>query len=244
MQHEASHDKVRESVLFHGSWHAPSYAFGKNMRHLFLILALCTVTSAQADEWWGWSALEFWRNDTSKAWLFLGNRLDADDGAYVQIVSPRFKHALRPWLDGGIGLSLLSIENTRTHDRITQFRPELELNPHFDLTRRLSLEWRNRMEWRWNESQTFTTHRLRNRLQFAYTLPGPIGPLTRVFASNEWLTDLHRSQWNENRLIPLGVTFKLGPRADLDAFYMIFSSRVNAAWQHESVLGTYLRLRF
>jgi len=214
------------------------------VRRFIFILTLCLATTSRADEWWGWSALEFWRNDTSKALLFLGNRLDADDGAYVQLVSPRFKHALQPWLEGGIGLSLLSIENTRTHDRFTQFRPELELIPRFDLTPRLTLEWRNRMEWRKNEEEVFTTHRLRERAQLAYALPRPLGPLTRVFASNEWLIDLQRSQWNENRLIPLGLSFKIGPRADLDAFYMIFSSRVNAAWQHESVLGTYLRLRF
>lgn len=215
------------------------------MRCLLLILfTLGLVTSIRADEWWAWSALEFWRNDNSKALLFLGNRLDADDGAYVQIVSPRFKHTLLPWLDGAIGLSLLSIENTRTQDRFTQFRPELELNPHFDLTPHLALEWRNRMEWRWNEEEAFTTHRMRQRLQLACTLPRPLGPLTRVFVGNEWLTDLHRGQCNENRLVPLGLTFKTGPNADLDVFYMIFSSRANATWQHESVIGTYLRVRF
>jgi hypothetical protein len=162
----------------------------------------------------------------------------------VQIVSPRFRHTLLPWLDGGIGLSLLSIENTRTDDRFTQFRPELELNPHFEFTPHLSLEWRNRMEWRWNESETFTTHRLRNRLQLAYTLQRPLGPLICVFASNKWLTDLQCSQWNENRLIPLGLTFKLAPHADLDLLFMIFASRVIDTREHESVLGTYLRLRF
>lgn len=214
------------------------------VRCFLILLTLCLVTPARADEWWAWSALEYWRSDTSKAWIFLGNRLDADDGAYVQIVSPRFKHALLPWLDGGIGLSLLSIENTRTQDRFTQFRPELELNPHFDLTPHLAIEFRNRMEWRWNEEEALTTHRLRNRIQLVWSLPRPVGPLTRVFANNECLTDLHRSQRSENRLIPLGLTFKAGSHADLDVFYMILSSRVNALWQHESVIGTYLRLSF
>ena len=44
--------------------------------------------------------------------------------------------------------------------------------------------------------------------------------------------------------MPLGITFKLSNTADLDCFYMIDSIRSNAAWKHESVLGTYLRLRF
>jgi hypothetical protein len=168
---------------------------------IFLLLLL-TTTCLHADEWWAWTNLEYWRSPQTRASLFLGNRADVDDGSYVPIASPRFKRALLPWLEGGIGLSLLSIENTRTRDRLTQFRPELELNPHFDLTKHLALEWRNRLEWRWNEAQTFTTHRSRQRLQLAWTFPRPLGPLTRLFVSNEWLTDLHRLQRTENRLIP------------------------------------------
>jgi len=210
---------------------------------LLLLLGLMT-TSLHADEWWAWTNLEYWRSAQTRASLFLGNRADVDDASYVQIASPRVKHALLPWLEGGIGLSLLSIENTRTGDRLTQFRPELELNPHFNLTPHLALEWRNRLEWRWNEAQTFTTHRSRQRLQLAWTFPRPLGPLTRLFVSNEWLTDLHRLQQTENRLIPLGLTFQLGRQTDLDLFYMIASNRSQAAWTHESILGTYLRVRF
>lgn len=210
----------------------------------FLLLLALMTTSLHAEEWWAWTNLEFWRNQQTRASLFLGNRADVDDGSYIQIASPRVKHALLPWLEGGIGLSLLSIENNRTGDRLTQFRPELELNPHFNLTKHLALEWRNRIEWRWNEAQTFTTHRSRQRLQLAWTFPRPLGPLTRLFVSNEWLTDLHRLQQTENRLVPLGLTFKLGTQTDLDIFYMIDSNRTKAAWTHESVLGTYLRVRF
>jgi hypothetical protein len=186
-----------------------------------LLFLWCLMTSClRADEWWAWTALEYWQTPTSKAWVFLGNRADAGDGSPMQIVSPRFKHALQPWLDAGVGLSLLNLENTRTGEHTWQFRPELELNPHFNLTRHLALEVRNRLEWRWNEAQTFTTHRSRQRLQLAWTLPQPIGPLT------------------------LGVTFKLGAHSDLDVFYMITSLRAQAHWQHESVIGTYLRVRF
>ena len=214
------------------------------MRLLVLLIFLLPAQALLADEWWAWSALEFWRSADSKAWLFLGNRLDTEDGSYVQIASPRFKHGVLPWLDVGAGLSLLSIENTRTDVRAGQFRPELEINPHLDLSEHLAVEWRNRMEWRWNEGQSFTTHRSRHRLQIGWALPRPVGPLTRLFASNEFLIDLHRRQWVENRLVPLGLTIRTGPRADLDLFYMIFSSRAQSQWRQESVVGTYLRLRF
>ncbi len=214
------------------------------MRTLLLLLLSVTAQTLRADEWWAWSMLEFYRQPPWTAGVFLGNRADTEDGSYVQIVSPRVKYAALSWLDLGAGLSVLSIENPNTHFRYEQLRPELEINPKFDLTKSLRLEWRNRMEWRKNENAAFTTHRSRHRLQLGWTLPQPLGPLTRIFASNEWLVDLHRGQQTENRLVPLGITFKLSNTADLDCFYMIDSIRSNAAWKHESVLGTYLRLRF
>ncbi len=210
---------------------------------LCLLLSLLGAGLVRADEWWAWTSIEFWRADRAKAWLFVGNRLDTQDGPYVQIISPRFKYEVLPWLDIATGQSVLSIENVRTEERTTQWRPELELNPHFQLGSQLSVELRNRMEWRWNEGESFTTHRSRHRVQFGYSLRQPIGPLSRVFANNEWIIDLHRHQWAENRVVPAGLTFHLGKDADLDVFYMILSSHTPAHWRHESVLGTFLRLR-
>lgn len=214
------------------------------MRVLHLLFLLLPALPLRADEWWAWSMLEFYREPPWTAGVFLGNRADSDDGSLVQIISPRVKHTALPWLDLGVGLSMLSIENTTTQVRYGQFRPELEINPKFDLTRWLRLEWRNRVEWRWNEAATFTTHRTRHRLQLGWTLPRPLGPVARIFASNEWLLDLHWGLWKENRVVPLGITIRLSAQADLDFFHMVVSSRAKAEWQHESVLGTYLRLRF
>lgn len=213
------------------------------MRPLLLAFLLPTL-SLQADEWWAWSTVDLYRSPPWTAGLFLGNRADTEDGSYVQIVSPRAKYAILPWLDLGLGLSALSIENPNTHFRYGQLRPELEINPKFDLTKDLRLEWRNRMEWRKNEDAALTTHRTRHRLQLGWTLPEPIGPLTRLFISNEFLADLHRGEWTENRLVPLGLTFKLGKNTDLDLFYLVFSTHPQKKWNHESVLGTYLRVRF
>lgn len=214
------------------------------MRALAWLAVLTFSLPLHADEWWAWSMLEFYRAPPWSAGVFLGNRADSQDGSYVQIISPRVKYAALTWLDLGLGLSALRIENPDTHALRGQLRPELEINPKYDLTKHLRLEWRNRMEWRWNEDAALTTHRTRHRLQAAWTLPQPLGPLTRLFASNECLVDLHRSRWTENRLVPLGLTFKLSGSADLDCFYMLVSNQRVTTWKHESVLGTYLRWRF
>ena len=81
---------------------------------LCLLLSLLGASLVRADEWWAWTSIEFWRADRAKAWLFAGNRLDTQDGHYIQIVSPRFKYELLPWLDMATGQSVLSIENVRT----------------------------------------------------------------------------------------------------------------------------------
>ena len=166
------------------------------------------------------------------------------DGSYAQIVSPRVKCAATNWLDLGLGLSMLRIENIATHDRYDQLRPELEINPHYELTQQVRLDWRNRMEWRENEGAPSTFNRTRHRMQLAWTLPKPLGPLTRIFASDEILMDMHLRRETENRLVPLGLTFKISASVDLDLFYMIDSKRTQTAWKPESVLGTYLRVRF
>lgn len=208
----------------------------------FLLLG-CSFHRSRADEWWAWTSVEYWRNDRARASIFAGNRLDTRDGAYVQILSPRFRYAALPWLDLGLGQSVLSIENVRSGERHWQWRPELEVNPRLSLGRNLDLELRNRMEWRWNEHEAFTTHRSRHRLQATWKLPQPLGPITRVFINNEVLTDLHRGQRTENRAVPAGLTLRVAPDVDLDLFYMVLSSRAQPAWHHETVIGSFLRIR-
>jgi hypothetical protein len=210
---------------------------------LLFILSLLHVTCARADEWWAWTFLEMPRPPWSGG-IFMANRMDTDDASYVQLVSPRVKYAVTPWLDLGLNLSYLEITPPATGDTYHQIRPELELNPKVDLTRQLRLEWRNRMEWRKNEGEDLTISRTRHRLQLAWTLPAPAGPLTRVFINDEWFFDLHLRHGVENRVVPLGFTFKLASWSDLDCFYMIDSTRTPDGWRHESVIGTYLRLRF
>lgn len=211
----------------------------------FLLFIIVFLPSAlRADEWWAWTMLEVFKQPPWTGGVIMVNRLDFDDGAIVQMASPRVKYEVLPWLDAGLALSLLSIADTNTDDHYWQVRPELELNPKLDLSDHLRLEWRNRMEWRDNEGEEFTANRTRHRLQLAWTLPQPAGPLTRVFVSNEWLIDCHKGEWSENRLVPAGLTFKTSTHSDLDLFYMLLAHHAQSDWQTEQVIGTYLRLRF
>lgn len=210
---------------------------------LFLYF-IFSLSPAWADEWWAWSWMEAWHENQSSAGVFLANRYDDDDRGLLQLVSPRFKNQISPWLEMGLGLSFLRLKDITTNDHELQVRPEIELNPHFDITPELRLDWRNRLEWRWNERESLKTSRFRQRLQFSHVLPKAFSPWTRLFVSNEWLIDLNRHQWTENRLVPLGMTFKTGRRSDLDLFYMQLSTKIQESWQHESMFVTYWKVRF
>lgn len=216
----------------------------RSLRRLFYLCLALIPSAAPADEWWTWTMVEFVHAPPWKAGVFIGSRLDREAGYTSHILSPRARYELLPWLDLGVGLSLLDIHSPQSDHSFLQVRPELELNPHFVLTPAWRLDMRNRFEWRWNEGQTFTTSRSRHRVQLAWTFPRPLGPWTRLFASHESLLDVHRQAWTEQRFIPLGITFKMAPKTDLDLFYMINSTHFERHWRHESVLGTYLRVRW
>lgn len=211
---------------------------------LLFIAGLVLHQPAAADEWWAWGWLEVWQRPGQSVGVFLANRDDIEDGAWVQQVAPRYRFTLTPWLDSALHLSLLNIEDITSNERHWQLRPELELNPHYELGPHLRIDWRNRMEWRWNERESLKQSRFRHRLQLGWALPPSFGPWTRLFVSNEWLVNLDRGQWTENRVVPLGLTFKTGARSELDLFYMIVSTQPEETWRHESVLGTYLRVKF
>lgn len=216
------------------------------MRTCLVILSLMlqVQSSVQADEWWAWSWLQLWQQPGQSAGVFLANRADSEDGPYTQLVSPRYKQELLPWLDSGLGLSVLNLENTVSNERHWQLRPELELNPHIQPSTHLRIEWRNRVEWTRNEEESLKMSRFRHRLQIGWTLPHAVGPLTRFFISNEWLVSVERGRYTENRFVPLGLTFKTGRHTDFDVFYMIDSTLPREKWRHESVIGSYLRVQF
>lgn len=211
---------------------------------LILLLLLPQARLARADEWWAWMNVDYYRSPPWTGSLFLGNFADEVDGSYAQIVTPRLKYAATHWLDLAAGLSMLRLENIATGDRYDQTRMELEIDPHHDLTKQLRLDWRNRMEWRENQGASSTFNRTRHRMQVAWTLPQPLGPLTRLFASDEILMDMHLRRPTENRFVPLGLTFKISESTDLDLMYMIDSKRTRTEWKYESVVVTYLRVRF
>jgi hypothetical protein len=68
------------------------------------------------------------------------------------------------------------------------------------------------------------------------------GPLAAVYFSDEWLVELDRGDWTENRLIPVGLTFAVTKQVAVDLFYMVRFFRGDEAWANEQVAGVSLKL--
>ena len=62
------------------------------MRFVILCLTLLPALAAQADEWWAWTLLDVYHEAPWSAGVLMVNRLDFEDGPFVQMISPRVKY--------------------------------------------------------------------------------------------------------------------------------------------------------
>jgi len=141
----------------------------------------------------------------------------------------------------GINYTYLPTRSALTGDFLYQHRIELEAIPRWPAGNRLRFDVRNRLEIRWLEGKSGTNERSRHRAQGRYVMPDR-GRLTAVFANNEFFYDWDESKYNENRLTPVGLTFRLYGEVGVDLYYMVQSLETSGRWTHTHLLGTHLTL--
>jgi hypothetical protein len=191
---------------------------------------------------WTWADVTYYEKGAFRAHLFAHQAAADGRGPIVQLVSPRVHYRVAPWLEVGAGFSMLRIENADSGEFSDQQRPELEVNPGWNLGEDWKLAVRNRFEMRWDEQGGEPRPRGRHRLQLTRTLKD-MGPLTAVYVSNEWLFEYDRGDWTENRVVPAGLTLRLNARASVDLFYMFRSFRFDEGWTNDHIAGVYLKLK-
>jgi hypothetical protein len=102
---------------------------------------------------------------------------------------------------------------------------------------------RNRVEVRWIENQTGVSPRTRHRLHVEYALHGA-GPLTSVFLENESIFEYDGFRLSENRLVPLGLGFRLGDHANLRLYYTWRPLHLKSGWQDNHFIASQLVWKF
>jgi hypothetical protein len=190
---------------------------------------------------WAWLDVTVWKVGETRFHVFSHQAMSEGRGPIVQLLSPRFKYRARPWLELGAGLSMLRIERASDGSFYDQGRPEVEVNPIVRLGDHWTMHLRNRAEMRWDEWEGEPRPRLRHRVQLTRKLDD-WGPLVAVYFSDEWLVELDRGDWTENRLIPVGLTFAVTRQVAVDLFYMVRFFRGDEAWTNEQVAGVSLKL--
>lgn len=124
-----------------------------------------------------------------------------------------------------------------------EHRWEAEIDPHWKLTDWVSLDLRNRLEVRFREGPSNGPERTRHRIQYSFPVEH-LGPLQNIYFNDEFFFDLDHKQLNQNRLTPIGLSFKLNDKAQLKVFYLMQSLRTRAEWETAHVLGTHLYFQF
>jgi hypothetical protein len=138
------------------------------------------------------------------------------------------------------GLNFTYVNNRRPDvNPFTQhFRWEIELNPHFQLTKNTALRFRNRYEFIKNEfvPQWEQVFRQRQQINMAVNYRS----LKSISFHNEVFYNVTLEKWSQIRLVPLELNFEVGQEHTYSVFAMIRWLRPGQTWDPQLVLGTTL----
>jgi hypothetical protein len=137
-----------------------------------------------------------------------------------------------------LGVNFTYINNRRFDENpFTQrFRWEFELNPHLKLSKNTELRLRNRYEFLKDEYEPQWYQIFRQRQQLIMKVD--YRSLRSITASNEFFYNLTLKKWDQIRLIPLELNFKVGKDHTYKLFVMIRWLRPNESWDPQFVLGS------
>lgn len=205
----------------------------------------CTKAVAVDDfQTWQWLTVRVWKTNNFRLLLYGDNRMaDTSGRQKLFILGPRVRYRLNPNLTLGAGYLFLDAQNLTTGTWRHEHRFDAAITPRFELSENTSLQFRNRLETRWRERADSVAYRSRHRLQLRRD--ARLGPIEAIYCNNEFLIDYDQGRFNENRLIPAGVEFRVHQRSTISLFYMLQSvRRTTGQWDANHILGTHLKLQF
>lgn len=202
------------------------------------------MATACADDFGTWYALSLKMIDTRRVDV-VGTaeaRFYEDSRELLQYrLTPRLVVDPSRYLRTTVGYTYLPTRRSDADEFIDQHRLEIELTPRWPVNDRLTLELRNRLEVRWIEGLDGTNERSRHRLGASYRLRDT-GLLRSVFARDEVILNLDLADVTQNRLVPLGIGFRLGEKVGFNLYYMLQSFQRPDGWSHAHIIGTHLSL--
>lgn len=148
------------------------------------------------------------------------------------------------YLAANVNYGFLPTRTGQDQGWLEEHRLEMEVVPKWRTSEDLTLEFRNRLELRWMENRSGLNERSRHRVKGILKVSG-LDPVDSIFASEEVLLTYSDFWFQQNWLIPFGVTLKIHPKAKFSAYYMLQSAHVlEFEWRHAHIFGTDLSLSF
>ncbi|MBI3317075.1 MAG: DUF2490 domain-containing protein [Candidatus Omnitrophica bacterium] len=215
-----------------------------------IFLFTFTGESRSEDDFQYWSRFQIKALDTNYLdFITFAELRMNEDASNLGFWQTAQKLAYDPWkhLSLGMNYTYLESESFQRRTRDTEFkhhhRFELEINPSWGWKDKLKLKNRNRFEFRWIEDQGSDHTRYRSLWELDLPLK-KLGPLVSLYTNNEFFVDFNGEEINENRVTPLGATFKLYKKSTLKIFYMIQSRKGVSDWFSNQVIGSHVSLTY
>ena len=216
------------------------------MRKIFIVI-ICVLLFPKphygSDDFQYWSWLTAKAVDTEKVDINLHAQIRYRDDASqtaLYLISPRLSLDFFRNLNFGINYTHLQVRKTNASTGATnylyQHRYELEANPHWDIKKIAKIKNRNRVEFREIENSGSDHTRFRHLWSVGF-------PKWHLSSSAEFFYDFKASEYNENRIMPIGLDFDIFKKVNFQVFYMAQSVKTNN-WSTNQILGTHLKVSF
>lgn len=212
----------------------------------FVFSTVIFFGTLHAGEW----DLEYWQSINARNWesgscrlyTIAEVRIRKDVSKfYFYRIAENFAYRALPWLDLEMHYSFIYHKSHGATRFANTSRLELELNPFMEFDNGVTITWRNRLELLKRQRIKQIAYIFRDRL----TVEIPIsncGYLTAFTFFDEVFYDFEHHKFSQNRFVPIQLTLALGPKIDLDAFFMIrdLYSFSLIKWYRSFVIGSVL----
>lgn len=191
----------------------------------------------------GWLAVtkKLYQSGAHSLSLYVEGRATDDIGEVTSIFGgPLYRYRQNEHVTWGAAYKQIAVKRGDHFDDLRRFEGEVTFSGNvFDSYK---VDLRNRLEII-NESGKDNSERVRHR--FRVRKPVDFGPLSRVFVSNEifYTVDSGNFRLQQNRFVPVGLTFNIGEKKTVDVFYMLLHrNEKDGSTNNHHVIGIYFNL--
>jgi hypothetical protein len=214
---------------------------------LWNCLGLLVCPANASDAFSSWNALTVKTLDTDYVDLISTAETrfyDSEQGFRQLLIRESVAMQPKPYLGANLNYVFLPTRLRKEEGWLEEHRLELELIPKWKVSSDFRMEFRNRLELRWMENRSGVNERSRHRIKGILRVKG-LDPVESIFASEEVLLTYSDFWFQQNWLIPFGISLRIHPKAKFSMYYMLQSVHVpSAGWRHANMLGTDLSLSF